>query len=283
MDLKVAATLTAAMIGAGASILGAWWSDTRARAALESQRQAEEAAATFAQRQFEAETVVVLLDRAYTALLEGSERDSTTACFYMLVLAEVEQRHFSEPQIVTGFLRSLAQAEAIPPGCSTRVLDVASVEVVRAPAVPDAQSVPEPEPQPAPQPAAVPAVSADRVEGMPPGYPDSFGQWHAVVASFSPAKCAAAKARVREFAQLLAGTEAAGHPIYIARSAAVNCNAVTVDAGDSEADASAIRDAIRAVSVRASDRMTGSDAFVARDRVWAVDPRCNLAVTVAAE
>ena len=282
MDLKVAATLATAMIGAGASILGAWWSDTRARAALESQEQAEAAAATFAQQQFEAETVVVLLDRAYTALLEGSERDSMTACFYMLVLAEVEQRHFAEPQIVTGFLRSLAQAEAIPQGCSTRVLDVASEPMPMAamPEIADSPALPELREDP--------ALDASRSigaggGGMPTGYPDSFGQWHAVVASYSPANCTAAKARVREFARLLAGTEAAGHPIYIARSAAVNFNAVTVDAGDNEAEARAIRDAIRSVSVRAADQTTGNDAFVARDRVWALDPRCNLAMTIAAE
>ncbi|MCY1125534.1 peptidoglycan-binding domain-containing protein [Frigidibacter sp. RF13] len=104
-----------------------------------------------------------------------------------------------------------------------------------------------------------------------------IGRNLAVVASYpaGPRTCEAAKADVDEFARLLAGGDLAGREIFVARLADRDIYAVVVDANSDQRAADAASREIAAVAPQSSDRKTGADSYVIRNRDLFFDPACT--------
>ncbi|MEO0829404.1 MAG: hypothetical protein AAFY03_02985, partial [Pseudomonadota bacterium] len=243
------AAVISAVVSVGAALLSY---DASSRA-----RQAQVEAQRLAERQFEAETTIEILDRAYSAMLGGTEAEAIVACSYLAALSDLEQTSRPKPHFITDFIRSAALRRDGPNGCQLQFVAVAT--------------------------EALPEVEAGGVvlDALSDGadYPETFGRWHALVASYLPENCTVAREQVARFARLLRDSSADGLPIYVARSTATDYLAVTVDAGESEALARAVRAAVRTASAGLPDG-TGHDSFVARDRAWSLDPVCQSAAIV---
>lgn len=253
MDARV----FAAIVSAAVSLVAAGFSAYQASLAREAQLEA----AAQEKREFEARTTIEILDRAYEALVSGDEQQTAVACHYLAVLSDLEQNSRDEPHFLTDFIREAARSRLTSDSCQLQLVAVATQKVAN--------------PEAAPQ-----AVAAPGEDAAPDGYPETFGRWHALIASHLPENCDAAKEDLAEFADLLDGSVADGLPVYLAQSTATDYVAVTVDAGDDEARARAVRDAIKQVSARSSDGETGRDSFVAWDRAWSIDPECKAATVV---
>lgn len=104
-----------------------------------------------------------------------------------------------------------------------------------------------------------------------------IGRNLAVIASYpaGPRSCEAAKADVDEFARLLAGGDLAGREIFVARLADRDIYAVAVDANSDQRAADAASREIAAVAPQSSDRKTGADSYVIRNRDLFFDPACT--------
>lgn len=248
-----------------------WRAQNHAEVAQLNAQRAEAAAQRLERQQFESTTTIQILDRAYRELTTANDIERRLTCSYLATLSSMEQAsRESEPFFITDFLGQLARDGALVANCIPQVEAALAVQSRRVEAKASAEET-----------DAETAEDADvSQESMPPGYPESFGRWQSLVASYSTSDCSEAQADVDEFADLLAGTVASGRPIYIAVTESTGYLAVTVDAGSDEATALAIRDAIRRASDRSADRRTGSDSFHVGTRNWFLDPGCQAAATI---
>ncbi|WP_284163242.1 peptidoglycan-binding domain-containing protein [Frigidibacter sp. SD6-1] len=116
-----------------------------------------------------------------------------------------------------------------------------------------------------------------RVEGGFVHVGTEIGRNLALVASYPAGarSCEAAKADVDEFARLLAGGDLAGREIFVARLADNDIYAVAVDTNSDQRAAEAASRAIAAVAPQSSDRKTGADSYVIRNRDLFFDPACT--------
>ena len=111
---------------------------------------------------------------------------------------------------------------------------------------------------------------------------ERLGKWHAIIASHSlnPAACVRAQEDVLEFARLLAGSAAAGLPIYVVRTTGREVFAVTIDTGDDQALARQMVKLIRAAAPDSADRKTGADSLVLSNRGWRLDDACRTSAII---
>jgi len=309
MDVK----LLTAVLSAGVALAGtgvSMWSAATARAA-------KQAAQDLAEQRFEAETTLAILERAYRELVQGDAVEALLACHYVLTLAdlEVDARAEGGRLFIAPFLQTLGDEGALHPRCVPRAaaLTTRLARADRAPAAtpiaPDAVAAPAPRPapapppQPAPRPAPAPPPAMIGREDPPaveetflpappdeggvvprdagavlPGYPETIGAWHALVAAFPAADCAAARATVVEVAALLQGSAAAGRPVYVAQVPRSGWLGVSVDAGvGAEAPDRAERlvGLARAAAPRSADGRTGADAHAVGNLGWRLSPDCR--------
>ena len=218
--------------------------------------QARQAAQRFAEREFQSETTLRILETAFTELAaapsdETGERKQRMACFFVVHLAEAEKEYRTEePYLVTGFFDSLVSAGLVESACLMRSEGLSDL-------TPTASEISGPA-----------TTSSDG--------PPEIGTWHALIASYdvTDSGCRSAREDVGEFSQLLSGQGLNGLFLYIARTQISNNYAVTVDAGSDRTLAQRVSRIIRARSAESADGRTGADSFVQGNRDWYIDDDC---------